>query len=213
MNIRVLLVDDFPLIRQGVAAALTRDPGIKVVGQAGNGVEGLELAHELRPDVVLLDLHMPEMGGMLLLDRLREELPDMRALVLTASEKAEILLGAVSAGAAGYLSKRSGERELRHAVITVHGGGSIIEPHLAGHLMQQYRRAARGDTDNLRNQLTSRELEVLRLVAGGLTDNQIADRIYVSPRTVQNHLAHVRDKTGMRRRSDLTRWAVQHAVC
>jgi DNA-binding NarL/FixJ family response regulator len=212
MNIRVLLVDDFPLVREGLAAALGRDPGIHVVGQAGDGKEGLELARELRPDVILLDLHMPEMGGMMVLERLRVEVPETRALVMTASEKAETLLAAVSAGAAGYITKRASRQELCEAVITVHGGGSVIAPHLAGHLLRQYQKASRGETEHLHNQLSTRELEVLRLVAQGLTDRQIAEKIYVSPRTVQNHLARIRDKTGLRRRSELTRWAVVHAV-
>jgi DNA-binding NarL/FixJ family response regulator len=212
MNIRVLLVDDFPLVREGLAAALGRDPGIHVVGQAGDGKEGLELARELRPDVILLDLHMPEMGGMMVLERLRVEVPETRALIMTASEKAETLLAAVSAGAAGYITKRASRQELCEAVITVHGGGSVIAPHLAGHLLKQYQKASRGETEHLHNQLSTRELEVLRLVAQGLTDRQIAEKIYVSPRTVQNHLARIRDKTGLRRRSELTRWAVVHAV-
>ena len=212
MKIRVLLVDDFPLLRQGISAALSSDPAIDVVGEAENGVEGMRMAHELRPDVILLDLHMPEMGGMMVLERLRTELPDARCLVITASEKAETLLAAVSAGASGYITKRATRRELCDAVITVHGGGSVIAPHLAGHLLRQYRRAATGDTADLRNALTTREQEVLRLVAQGKTDRQIAGEIYVSPRTVQNHLARIREKTGLSRRSELTRWAVMHAI-
>ena len=212
MNIRVLLVDDFPLIREGIAAALSRDPAIDVVGEAADGVEGLRMANELQPDVIVLDLHMPEMGGIMVLERLRTEVPSARVLVMTASEKSETLLAAVSGGAAGYITKRAARRELCDAVITVHGGGSVIAPHLAGHLLRQYAKAANGDTADLRNNLSMREQEVLRLVAQGLTDRQIASTIYVSPRTVQNHLARIRDKTGLRRRSELTRWAVVHAV-
>ena len=212
MRIRVLLIDDFPLLRQGMAVALTSDPAIEVVGEAGDGAEGLRMAIQLRPDVVLLDLHMPEMGGIMVLERLREVLPEARCLVVTASEKAETLLTAVSSGAAGYLTKRSSRRELCDAVITVHGGGSVIAPQLAGHLLRQYRRASTGETEDLRNALTPREQEVLRLVAQGMTDRQISEHIYVSPRTVQNHLARIRDKTGLKRRSELTRWAVVHAI-
>ena len=105
MNIRVLLVEDFPLVREGVAAALERDPAITVVGEAANGREGLEKAHELRPDVVLLDLHMPELGGMMLLERLRSEMPGVRTIVMTASEKGEPLLDAVAAGASARSSR------------------------------------------------------------------------------------------------------------
>jgi DNA-binding NarL/FixJ family response regulator len=212
MNIDVLLIDDFPLVRTGMAASLARDSGINVVGEAENGADGLRMAQELRPDVILLDLHMPEMGGMMVLVRIRDEMPDARVLVVTASEKAETLLAAVAAGAAGYITKRSNWRELRDAVITVHGGGSVIAPHLAGHLLRQYAKASQGDVSNLRNALSAREQEVLRLLAQGLTDKQIAHTIYVSPRTVQNHLARIREKTGLRRRAELARWAVVHAV-
>ena len=212
MDIRVLLVDDFPLVREGVAAALERDPGIRVVGQAENGREGLRLATDLKPDVALVDLHMPEFGGMMLLERLRVDLPGIRAIVMTASEKAETLLDAVAAGAAGYLTKRATSAELCQAVITVHGGGSVITPALAGHLLRDYASSSRGETATARPLLSAREHEILRLVAQGLTDAQIAERTFISPRTVQNHLGRVRDKTGLRRRSELTRWAVLHAI-
>ena len=142
LKIRVLLVEDFPLVREGVAAALKRDPAIVVVGEAANGREGLQLAHDLRPDVVLLDLHMPELGGMMLLERIRAELPGVRTIVMTASEKGEPLLDAVAAGASGYLTKRASGEELRQAVLTVHGGGSVIAPALAGHLLRAYSRAS-----------------------------------------------------------------------
>jgi DNA-binding NarL/FixJ family response regulator len=155
---------------------------------------------------------MPELGGMMLLERLRAELPNIRTIVMTASEKGEPLLDAVAAGASGYLTKRASGEELRQAVLTVHGGGSVIAPALAGHLLRAYSRASTGESPEVRSKLTATEHEVLRLVAQGLTDKQIAEQIYVSPRTVQNHLARIRDKTDLRRRSELARWAVLHAV-
>ncbi len=212
MNIRAIVVEDFPLMREAFAAALAHDPGIEVVGTTADGREGLELARELRPDVALLDLHMPELGGVMLLERLRTELPDARAIVITATEKAEPLLDSVAAGAAGYLTKRTSAEELRQAVMTVHGGGSVIDPALAPHLLQAYSRASAGESPEVRSKLTATEHEVLRLVAQGLTDVQISRRLHVSPRTVQNHLSSVRLKTGTKRRSDLARWAVLHAV-
>ena len=212
MNIRVLVVDDFPLVREGLTASLEADPAIQVVGEADDGESGLRMAHELKPDVILTDMRMPGLGGPLLLARLRDEIPEARVLVVSASEKAETLLEAVSAGVAGYVTKRVSGRELRHAVITVHGGGSVIAPALAGHLLRAYSRASTGESPEVRSKLTATEHEVLRLVAQGLTDKQIAEQIYVSPRTVQNHLARIRDKTDLRRRSELARWAVLHAV-
>ena len=212
MQIRVLVVDDFPLVREGLTASLEVDPGIEVVGEASDGEEGLQMAREMRPDVILTDMRMPGLGGPVLLTRIREELPDTRVLVVTASEKAETLLEAVSAGAAGYLTKRVSGRELRHAVITVHGGGSVITPTLARHLLREYSHVSRGEPLSVRPLLAQREQEVLRLLAAGHTDREIGCKLYISPRTVQNHLTRIREKTGRRRRSELARWAVEHAL-
>jgi len=210
MHIRVLIVDDFPLVREGLESALQRDPGIEVVGQASNAEEGLEKARELDVDVILLDMRMPGGGGMILLERIREELPDVKVLVLSASEKAETLLDAVSAGAAGYVTKRASSKELHHAVITVHGGGSVISPSLAGHLLREYSQMSRGEQLQVRPLLARREQEVLRLVAKGRTDKEIGGQLFISARTVQNHLTHIRQKTGMSRRSELAAWATEH---
>jgi two-component system, NarL family, response regulator DevR len=212
VKIRVLVIDDFPLVREGLAAALAIDPGFEVLGQGSDAEEGLRMALEMRPDVVLLDLRMPEGGGIALLERLREELPETRALVVTASEKAETLLDAVAAGAAGYVTKRVSARELRHAVVTVYSGGSIITPTLAGHLLREYSQVSRGEPMHVRPLLGQREQEVLKLVAQGCTDREVGTRLYISPRTVQNHLARIREKTGLRRRSELAAWAAEHSL-
>ncbi len=212
MKIRVLVAEDHPLVREGVVRALDRDPGIEIVGEADNGVTALELAREHRPDVIVLDLRMPGLTGMHVLEAVRNELPDTRALVMTANEGPESLLDAIAAGAAGYLSKRTSGEELRQAVITTHGGGSVIAPELAGHLLRQFSGDARGEGSAVRPLLGGRELEILRLVTDGMTDNEIGKQMYISPRTVQNHLTRIREKTGLRRRSELARWAVQHAI-
>jgi DNA-binding NarL/FixJ family response regulator len=212
VKIRVLVIDDFPLVREGLAAALAIDPGFEVLGQGSDAEEGMRMARELRPDVVLLDLRMPEGGGIALLEKLREELPETRALVVTASEKAEALLDAVAAGAAGYVTKRVSARELRHAVVTVYSGGSIITPTLAGHLLREYSQVSRGEPMHVRPLLGQREQEVLKLVAQGCTDREVGTRLYISPRTVQNHLARIREKTGLRRRSELAAWAAEHSL-
>src|SRR3954463_5688820 len=212
MHIKILLIDDFPLIREGFAAALQSDPGLEIIGHAEDGEKGLQLVRELKPDVVILDLSMPGMGGMSVLEKLRAETPETKVLIVTASETAQPLLEAVAAGAAGYLTKRSTREELRQAVITVYGGGSVISPMLAGHLLKEYSRASRGEASNVRPLLGEREHEVLRLVANGDTDKEIAGKLYISPRTVQNHLTRIREKTGLRRRAELTRWAMEHAL-
>jgi len=211
MKIRVVVADDFPLVREGVARALNQDPGLEVVGQATTGQEALALAAELAPDVMILDLRMPDLGGLAVLDKLRTSQPQIRVIVMTASEQASTLLDAIAAGAAGYLSKRTTGEELRQAVITAHGGGSVITPALASHLLKEFSSSARGEQSYVRP-LQGRELDVLRLVVQGKTDNEIGKELFISPRTVQNHLTRIREKTGLRRRSELTRWAVEHAI-
>jgi DNA-binding NarL/FixJ family response regulator len=213
MKIRVVLAEDFPIVRAAIASALRCDPGIQIVGEVDNGDAAVEMARELRPDVLVLDLRMPGLDGMAVLERMHRELPSVRTLVLTASEKAETLLNAVAAGAAGYLSKRTNREELRQAVIAVHGGGSVITPSLAGHLLREHTRAPNGEANGGRALLSQREQQILRLIASGHTDKEIAAELGVSPHTVQNHLRRTRDKTGLHRRSELARWAVEHQVC
>lgn len=213
MSTGVLVIDDFPLVLEGIAGVLTAHPGITVVGTAGTAVEGIAMAEETTPDVIVLDLYMPDMGGIRALAELRERLPNVKVLMVTASEKADTLLDAVAAGASGYLTKRSSSRELCEAVLTVAAGGSVITPALAGHLLQEYSRASRGDASSAaRVVLTRREQEVLARIAQGRTDREIAVEMHVSPRTVQNHLMRIREKTGLRRRSELTHWAVRNSV-
>jgi two-component system NarL family response regulator len=212
MNIRVLVADDHPLARAGMVRALARDPGIEIVGEAEDGQTALEMARTLEPDVLVLDLRMPGLGGTVVLERLRGELPDVRALVVTASESPEAVLDSVAAGAAGYLSKGASGEELRQAVIATYGGGSVISPDLARHLLREVAGAARGQGSSVRPVLNARELDILRLVSRGMTDNEIGAELYLSPRTVQNHLSRMREKIGVRRRSELARWAVEHAI-
>lgn len=210
MNISVLVIDDHPLAQEGLAAALAPDPGIRVVGRAETGADGVRLAVELQPDVVVLDMHLPDLTGLEVLARLADEAPDVRSLIVTASEQIDDLVAAMSAGAAGYLTKRATPEEIRQALLVVHGGGSVISPRLAGHLLHRYTKALEGE-GTTRSLLTPREEEILRLLAQGHTDREIAARLYLSRRTVQYHLASVRRKTGMHRRSELARWVGEHA--
>jgi DNA-binding NarL/FixJ family response regulator len=213
MKIRVIAADDFPLVREGIVRALSRDPAIEVVGEADNGHEALELVAALRPDVLILDLIMPGLDGLGVLDALSASHPEVRVLLMTASEQTGPLLGAFEAGAAGYLSKRATGEELRQAVITAHGGGSVITPALADKMLRALPDSIEIDAERrVRALLGPRELEVLRGVAQGKTDAEIGEDLLISPRTVQNHLTRIREKTGLRRRSELTRWAVEHAI-
>ena len=209
MSIRVVVADDFPLMRGAVVRALSGVPEIDVVAEASDGEEAVALVEEHHPDVLVLDLAMPQLGGLGVLTRLQEEDAATRVLVVTASEQPETVAQAVAAGAAGYVTKRATLPQLCDAVATVHAGGAAISPSLTGGLL----RALRGEgpaAARAQAGLAPREREVLGLVAEGLTDDQIAERLFISARTVQAHLARVRDKVGVRRRSQLVRWATEH---
>jgi DNA-binding NarL/FixJ family response regulator len=210
MSIRVLLIEDHPLALEGLVVALGCDPDIAVVGAASTGAEGLRLAANVLPDVIVLDLHLPDMDGAHLVTELKRSAPEARALIVSASEQTDDILQAIGAGAAGYLSKRAAPEELRQAVISVHGRGFVLGPLLAAHLLQAHSR--RGDGPPTRSFLTAREHEIVRLVARGQTDKEIAATLHVSKRTVQNHLANVRQKTGLHRRAQLARWATNHVA-
>jgi DNA-binding NarL/FixJ family response regulator len=210
---KVVVADDFPLVRDGFAAALARDPTIKVVGFAVDGVDALEKTRALKPDVLLLDLRMPRMSGLMALTQLTAELPSVRVLVVSDLERDDSVVDAVAAGAAGFISKHITGDQLCAAIHAVKRGEAAISPDLLGHLMRGLRRepGAIGGV-SATGTLTVSELKVLRLVAEGRTDKQISATLYISPRTVQSHLAHIRAKTGISRRTQLACWATEHAV-
>jgi DNA-binding NarL/FixJ family response regulator len=211
MKISVLVADDYPLVREGLARALRNDPAFEVVGEASNGEEALALARETRPDVAILDLFMPGMGGITVLERMRDDGLATRSVMFTASEQQESLMEAIEAGASGYLTKRATCEEVRRAVISVHGGGLVITPCMAGYLLRQFTQRARAGGESATALLTPRERQLLRMVAEGLTDKEIAAKLFISSRTVQNQLGRIREKTGARRRSELASWATEHA--
>jgi DNA-binding NarL/FixJ family response regulator len=211
MRIRVALIVDFPLARDGFAMALQRDPGLELVGEAEDAEEGLELVLRTRPDVAVIALGIPADGGLNLVEKLTERAPWVRTLVVSDREGGQTILNAVAVGASGYLSKRAGAAELRQAVITIHGGGAVIPPDLAARAFRSYSEGAHAGNGDGRL-LSERERAVLRLVAEGLTDREIGEKLHISPRTVQHHLAAIRLRTGLRRRSELVRWALDEAA-
>jgi DNA-binding NarL/FixJ family response regulator len=199
-------------VRDALAAALDRHPEVTVVAVASDGIEALEQAHASKPDVVVLDLRMPRMSGLVALTRLSSELPHVRVLLLTACEEPDTVIDAVSAGAAGFLTKRVTGTELADAVVAVHGGDPVVSPSLTAHLVAGLRRDGGARAGGTTGSLTTNELNVLRLVADGRTDKQISQTLYISPRTVQSHLSQIRAKTGVQRRTQLARWATEHLI-
>jgi len=208
MAVRVLLADDFELVRDGVRITLESDPAITVVGEAEDGRQALERARELLPDVLVLDLRMSDHGGMEALHAITDQLPEVRPLVLTANVDPDSVRVALAAGAAGYVSKRVDGDELCEAVLAVARGELVVSvpeptPPAAGG-------APRPPGPRL--VLSRRQRAVVRLLAAGLTDREIAERLFVSVRTVQYDLRDVKNRTGLSRRSEIARWAVIHSL-
>jgi DNA-binding NarL/FixJ family response regulator len=208
--VRVLVVDDHPIWRDGVARDLT-EAGFAVVGTAGDGAQALRVAAATGPHVVLLDLNLPGLSGAELIERLRAAA--LRVLVLSASGERQDVLDAMKAGATGYLVKSARLEDLVAAVRATAAGEAVFTPGLAGLVLGEYRRLASGggaEPDTPR--LTARETEVLRLVAKGLTYPEIADRLVLSPRTVQNHVRNTLTKLQLRNKAQLVRYALEQGL-
>ena len=213
-GIRVMVVDDHPMWREGVARDLT-EAGFVVVATAANGTEALNRAPAARPAVVLLDLQIPAPNGVEVTASLVRSDPGVRVLILSASGEQADVLEAVKAGATGYLVKSASRDELLAAVRRVAAGDTVFTPGLAGLVLGEYRRlsdapASTSDPDSPR--LSERETEVLRLVAKGLSYKQIADRLYLSHRTVQNHVQNTLRKLQLHNRVQLVRYAIEQGL-
>ncbi len=211
--LRVMVVDDHPMWRDAVERDLTA-AGISIVATAATGSEAVNRARATRPSVVVLDLNIPEPNGVDVTATLVAEDPTVRILVLSASGEQSDVLEAVKAGATGYLVKSASRVELIDAVRRVAAGGSVFTPGLAGLVLGEYRRLAEGGTakDDDTPRLTDRETEVLRLVAKGLSYKQIAERLVLSHRTVQNHVQNTLRKLQLHNRVQLVRYAIEQGL-
>ena len=208
MTIRVLVVDDQQLVREGIASLLGIQPGIEVVGMAATGKEAIERAAALVPDVVLMDVRMPELDGVAAVAVLRSRTPACRVVMLTTFDDEEYVVQALRAGAAGYLLKDLPAAELAEAVRLVHAGVTQLDRAAAGHVAAALSAHPATSTDAL----TSREAEVLRLVAGGATNREIAARLYLSEGTVKNHISRILGRLGLRDRTQAAIYAHDHGL-
>jgi DNA-binding NarL/FixJ family response regulator len=208
--IRVLVVDDHPVWRDGVRSDLEGAGIATVVAEASDGGEAVELARSEMPDVVVMDLKLPTVKGAEATRLIVEESPHVRVLVLSASGEEADVLEAVKAGARGYLLKSATSEEIVDAVRRVHGGEPVFTPSLAGLVLDEFQRLASRDPDE--PDLTARENEVLRLVAKGYTYREIAEKLFISVKTVQNHVQNILTKLQLRRRYELMRYAIQKGL-
>ncbi len=210
MNPRLFLVDDHHLFRAGVRAELGE--GVDVVGEASDVESAVKAILETRPDVVLLDVHLPGGGGQAVIEQVAPHAPEVRFLALSVSDAAEDVIGVIRAGARGYVTKTISPAELADAIRRIAGGDAVFSPRLAGFVLDAFTAAppSTGDTDV--DQLTSREQEVLRLIARGYLYKGVARELSISARTVETHVSSVLHKLQLSNRHELSRWAAERRL-
>ena len=208
--IRVVVVDDHPVWRDGLRADLEAAEVADVVGEAADGGEAIEVTRDVMPEVVVMDLKLPTVSGAEATRRIVEESPHVRVLILSASGEEADVLEAVKAGARGYLLKSATSAEVADAVRRIHAGEPVFTPSLAGLVLDEFQRLAQRSPEE--PSVTPRENEVLKLVAKGYTYQEIAERLFVSPKTVQNHVQNILTKLQLHRRYELMRYAIQRGL-
>ena len=210
MSIRVLLVDDHELVRQGVASMLAKADDLTVVGEARTGREAIEAARKELPDVVLMDVRMPDMDGLEATRRIKEERPRTAVIMVTMHDNPAYLREAVRAGAAGYLLKDVSKDELLDAIRQVATGGAFIESQMLKGMLSEMK--PQGPVPAAARNLTKREREILSLVAEGMSNREIAERLVLSPETVKSHVAAILEKLGVSDRTQAAIYAVRNGL-
>lgn len=211
MSIQILLADDHGVIRAGLRALLEGFPDMTVVGEASDGAEAIAKAFELKPDIILMDLSMPNIGGIEATRQLLQREPGMRVLILTVHEDESLLKEVIRAGAAGYVVKRAAQEDLIHAIRVVARGDLYVHPTMTRMLFSEPAKDEAPSGMNIET-LTLREIEVLQLLAKGCTNRQIAEQLSLSPRTVEGHRANIAGKLGLHSRVELVEYAEKHGL-
>jgi NarL family two-component system response regulator LiaR len=209
-SIRILIVDDHAVVREGLRALIDVDPELELIGEAADGVEAVQKARSLQPDVILLDLVMPRKGGIEAIGEIKQENPGARILVLTSFAEDDKVFPAIKAGALGYLLKDSSAQELLRAIRDVHQGEPTMHPTIARKLMRELQRPP--DLPPTEDPLTEREVEVLRFVAQGLSNQEIADVLVLSERTVRTHVTNILTKLHLANRTQAALYALREGL-
>jgi NarL family two-component system response regulator LiaR len=207
--IRVVFVDDHEMVRIGVSAYLSAQPDIEVVGEAGDGKTGVELALELKPDIILMDLVMKEMDGIEATRRIIEKWPEAKIIIVTSFLDDEKVYPALEAGATSYMLKTSKASEIADAVRHTYHGQSVLEPEVTGKMMMKMRQK---NQHFLHDELTSREMEILLLMAEGKTNQEIADQLFIALKTVKTHVSNILSKLQVQDRTQAVIYAFKHSL-
>lgn len=208
--IRILIADDHAIVRAGLRALITSESSLELAGEAAGGWEAIDLVEKTRPDILLLDISMPDLDGIAVTKKLKPQYPDLRILILTVHEDEALLREAIRAGASGYVLKRAAESELLSAIRIVMRGDMYVDPAMLRSLFLE-ERGTPSDRQPV-EPLTPREIEVLRLIVQGYTNRQIAEKLCISVRTVEGHRANICGKLGLRSRVELVRYAREHGL-
>ena len=211
-RIRVLVVDDHTIVRDGICSLLALAGDIEVVGEAANGSEALKMVKELEPNVVLMDIAMPIMGGLEATRRIRKEFPTTKVLVLTQYDDREYVFPVIEAGASGFISKVAASSELTSGIRAVYQGDSYLSPSVTKLLVEEHQRGDGRVSHDPYEQLTDRERDVLKLVVEGYTTQEIADMLVVSPKTVEGHRTNLMAKLGIHNRTELVKYALRKGI-
>jgi two-component system, NarL family, response regulator DevR len=210
---RLLIVDDHELVRQGLMALLRRHEAFLVVAEAGTVAESIEQARRHQPDIVIMDVHLPDGSGVEACRAIRAELPNTRVVMFTSDPDEEAVLSSIVAGASGYLLKQIGGRDLVAALETVGRGGSLLDPAVTDRVLERIRRIASGATESDEiSQLTSQERKILLLVAEGKTNKEIASEIFLSDKTVKNYVSSILAKLNLERRAQAAAFVAKHRM-
>ena len=209
-SIKIVIVDDHPIVRQGLATVLSQEDDMEVIGQAGNGLEAVDLARKLHPDIILMDLQMPEMDGVEAIKKIKLDTSDIGIIILTTYDTDDYIFRGIEAGARGYLLKDSPPEEVIKAIHTVHKGESMIQPRVASRLLDRFSQLSHDSVPE--DVLSSREVQVLQLIAKSSANKEIASALFIGESTVKTHIIHIFNKLGVKGRTEAVAEAAKRGI-